>query len=428
MQISTKLFNEQQVAQFGKLNEKVQGIQEKISTGQNILKASDDPLAAVNLSAAKEQQSMLSQFESNIDNARRRLGLADMTLQESINVLTRISELTVQAGNGAYGPNERLALLAEAKEMTKLMVEIANTRDAQGQSLFAGYKSAGVAFTMTPNGEIEYQGDRGVSALQISENMTIGTSLDGGSVFGRVETEGGRKSVFDLLQAAVSAIDPANDLSVQGSAVAKAELKFNLPRDPEEWSFSLTGGTGTATITASLADGKYSDLVAAINAQTVNTGVEASYNAVTNRVELTEPTNGRILMQDISIEGVTSADAATASNVYFSSIDGAGYEIGQARRLGDSDLIISNLGKDIAAAVSHLSVQQAYIGAQMNKAERQLDVVSQRKIAVSEDVARIGDADLAALVTELQAMLTNKDAAQQAFAKIGQQSLFDYIR
>ena len=428
MQISTKLFNEQQVTQFGKLNEKVQGIQEKISTGQNILKASDDPLAAVNLSAAKEQQSMLSQFENNIDNARRRLGLADMTLQESINVLTRISELTVQAGNGAYGPNERLSLLAEAKEMTKLMVEIANTRDAQGQSLFAGYKSAGVAFTMTPNGEIEYQGDRGVSALQISENMTIGTSLDGGSVFGRVETEGGRKSVFDLLQAAVSAIDPANDLSVQGSAVAKAELKFDLPRDPEEWSFSLTGGTGTATITASLADGKYSDLVAAINAQTVNTGVEASYNAVTNRVELTEPTNGRILMQDISIEGVTSADAATASNVYFSSIDGAGYEIGQARRLGDSDLIISNLGKDIAAAVSHLSVQQAYIGAQMNKAERQLDVVSQRKIAVSEDVARIGDADLAALVTELQAMLTNKDAAQQAFAKIGQQSLFDYIR
>ena len=428
MQISTKLFNEQQVAQFGKLNEKVQGIQEKISTGQNILKASDDPLAAVNLSAAKEQQSMLSQFESNIDNARRRLGLADMTLQESINVLTRISELTVQAGNGAYGPNERLSLLAEAKEMTKLMVEIANTRDAQGQSLFAGYKSAGVAFTMTPNGEIEYQGDRGVSALQISENMTIGTSLDGGSVFGRVETEGGRKSVFDLLQAAVSAIDPANDLSVQGSAVAKAELKFDLPRDPEEWSFSLTGTTGTATITASLADGKYSDLVAAINAQTVNTGVEASYNAVTNRVELTEPTNGRIIMQDISIEGVTSADAKTASNVYFSSIDGAGYEIGQARRLGDSDLIISNLGKDIAAAVSHLSVQQAYIGAQMNKAERQLDVVNQRKIAVSEDVARIGDADLAALVTELQAMLTNKDAAQQAFAKIGQQSLFDYIR
>ncbi len=49
-------------------------------------------------------------------------------------------------------------------------------------------------------------------------------------------------------------------------------------------------------------------------------------------------------------------------------------------------------------------------------------------MAVSQEVADIGDADLAALVTELQAMLVNKDAAQQAFAKIGQQSLFDFIR
>ena len=39
----------------------------------------------------------------------------------------------------------------------------------------------------------------------------------------------------------------------------------------------------------------------------------------------------------------------------------------------------------------------------------------------------MGDADLYKLVTELQS-LTNRDAAQQAFAKIGQQSLFDYIR
>jgi flagellar hook-associated protein 3 FlgL len=40
----------------------------------------------------------------------------------------------------------------------------------------------------------------------------------------------------------------------------------------------------------------------------------------------------------------------------------------------------------------------------------------------------LNDADLAKLVTDLQAQLTNREAAQQAFAKIGQQSLFDFIR
>jgi len=38
------------------------------------------------------------------------------------------------------------------------------------------------------------------------------------------------------------------------------------------------------------------------------------------------------------------------------------------------------------------------------------------------------DADLAKLVTELQSKIVNRDAAQQAFVKIGQQSLFDFIR
>ncbi|MDC3401513.1 flagellin [Alphaproteobacteria bacterium] len=102
--------------------------------------------------------------------------------------------------------------------------------------------------------------------------------------------------------------------------------------------------------------------------------------------------------------------------------------MGVARILGDHDLIIGTLDNDIERAIAHFSVQQAFIGAQMSTADRQMDIVQKRQMAVSQEVADIGDADLAALVTELQAMLVNKDAAQQAFAKIGQQSLFDFIR
>jgi len=88
MQISTKLFNEQQVGQFSKLNEQVQTIQEKIASGKSILKASDDPLAAVNLSAAKEQQSLLGQYKKNIDAADRRLSLADSAIKRTLMLRT----------------------------------------------------------------------------------------------------------------------------------------------------------------------------------------------------------------------------------------------------------------------------------------------------------------------------------------------------
>ena len=67
MQVSTKLLNQQQVRQFSKINDKIADAQERISTGKNILRASDDPVAAVNLSVAKEQSLLLSQFRRNIE-------------------------------------------------------------------------------------------------------------------------------------------------------------------------------------------------------------------------------------------------------------------------------------------------------------------------------------------------------------------------
>jgi Flagellin and related hook-associated proteins len=50
MKISNKLFNDQQLSQFSKNMEKIQKIQDKISSGKNIIFASDDPVGAVQLS------------------------------------------------------------------------------------------------------------------------------------------------------------------------------------------------------------------------------------------------------------------------------------------------------------------------------------------------------------------------------------------
>ena len=79
-------------------------------------------------------------------------------------------------------------------------------------------------------------------------------------------------------------------------------------------------------------------------------------------------------------------------------------------------------------AISHLSVQRTVIGAQMNKGDVQKSAIARRMMLMEEDISKMEDADLAKLVTELQSKIVNRDAAQQAFVKIGQQSLFDFIR
>ena len=428
MQVSTKLFNQQAVNQFGKLTEQIQDMQAKVSTGKNILKSSDDPVAAVELSAAKEQKNILDRFKRNVDSAQRRLDLADASIQQAVNVMIRISELAIQAGNDTNGVSERIAIRTEVEQLSNVMMEIANTRDAQGQSLFAGYHTNSQAFRKNVDGTFEYLGDRGTHSVQISESMNVATSVDGGTAFETVDTGKGRKSTFDIITNTINAISTASGLSRQGSGAASASLDFNVPRDPQNWTFTLTGSKGAKTISTTISEGKFSDVVTKINAETANTGISAALDSATGKITLTETQSRLIKVDNIQIEGMDFSSTEVKSYVDFNTLSGDGTAVGAYRRLTDVDQLISSSVTDVQKATDHLSQQRAFLGAQINKAEHQKDALDQRIIATSEKISDIDTADMAALVTKLQSLLLNKDAAQQAYAKISQSSLFDYLK
>ena len=97
MEISTKLFNQKAVKQFSQMNEDIQNLQNRVATGKNILRASDDPVAAVNLSVAKEQRALVERFEKNAASAHQTLTLTDGALQQAVNVVT-------ESANWPYKP------------------------------------------------------------------------------------------------------------------------------------------------------------------------------------------------------------------------------------------------------------------------------------------------------------------------------------
>ena len=81
MKVSTKLFNQQQLKQFTSLNEEIQKTQNKISTGKNILLASDDPTGSVQLSGLQVIRDQINQYNKNIETSKERLTLLDKNLQ-----------------------------------------------------------------------------------------------------------------------------------------------------------------------------------------------------------------------------------------------------------------------------------------------------------------------------------------------------------
>ena len=155
MQVSTKLLNQQQVRQFSKINDKIADTQERVSTGKNILRASDDPVAAINLSVAKEQSLLLSQFQRNIESADNKLNMTDLTLQETVNVLTRFSELITMARNGALNEEGHLAISTEMRQLKEVLLGLANTTDSNGQGIFSGFNGADRPFEIIVDGSVK---------------------------------------------------------------------------------------------------------------------------------------------------------------------------------------------------------------------------------------------------------------------------------
>ena len=308
MQISSKVFTEQQVRQFGKMNENIQDLQDRVSSGKNILKASDDPIGAVHLSAAQEQKQILERFEKNVGFAQSRLRLGDQTLNESISILTRIAELTAQAGNGIYDGFSIKAILTEIAQLKEAAVDLANTRDSQGQSLFSGFNTNETSFEMNSDGSVQYNGDRGSHSLQISESMNVKTSIDGGSTYMRVQTPVGPKGVFDIIDEVQNSISSTGELSDFGQADANARLEFSLPENAQNWSFSLSGAKGSATISTNAEPGNLQKVVDDINLSSPSTGVVATLEAETQTILLSDDQNGTIAIRNIEIDGQDVAD------------------------------------------------------------------------------------------------------------------------
>lgn len=300
MQISTKLFNQQTLERLSDMHGKIQQHQARIATGKNILRASDDPIAAVNISVAKEQKTENARYIENIGRAKSKLELSENALAQASNLITRIYELTILAENDTFSRADRTAMKQEVTQLKDSMFQIVNSEDASGQALFAGYQVNQNAFSKDENGYIQYMGDRGNNYINIAENMTLSLGIDGASAFLRVPSENSHKSIFGIIEAIEDNFEDAD-----------------FPK-----------------------------------------------NAI----------------------------------------------------------------KDLQGSIDHLSLQQTYIGAQLNKAELQEEVLNKRQIILSENLSKLEDADLTKIVTDLQTMLLNRDAATQAFAKIGQQSLFDFLR
>ena len=157
----------------------------QLSTGKKMLTPSDDPAAAARIIDLNQSIKQTEQYQSNINAARQRLTLEDGVLQNAVDVLHRVKELGVQGLNATNSPSDRTAIAVEMEELNQHLVGLANTRNANGEYLFSGFKSATQAFSKnTVSGGYTYAGDSNQRTIQIGETRQIADGDPGSNVFG----------------------------------------------------------------------------------------------------------------------------------------------------------------------------------------------------------------------------------------------------
>ncbi len=427
MKVSTKLFNEQQIRQFSSLNEDIQKLQDKISSGKNIVVASDDPVGSVNLSGYKTVKQQLDQYLKNVNSAQTRLSLVDTNLQNLSTIMIRANELLIQASSDVLGRSDREAIALEINEMKEELLSLANQQDANGSFIFSGYKSKEQPFQKNLNGEIKYHGDSGISSLSISETMIVETSVDGESLFQKVKDSSGLAvSMFTMLENVSHSIRTASSAVHATNANTHAEFEITNS-DFGTWSFEITGHAGTATISVELTGEDPADIIKAIN--DANIGITASQSSTNpKKIKLDGSQQGIIEIKNLEIPYINHAQEVPTSFITFDPLDASGNKIGHSQTLYDNNQLTTSQLNNIADSQVHIANFRGKVGAKLNLLERQFENLNQRDLAIKKDLSDLEDADLAKLVTDLKSQLTGLQASQQAFVKISDLNLFNYLK
>ncbi|MFL0798699.1 MAG: flagellar hook-associated protein FlgL [Cellvibrionaceae bacterium] len=182
--------------------------QEQMSTGQRVLTPADDPVAATKIMQLNETLSRIEQYGKNVSLAENDLQLEETTLNSVNNLILRMQELAVQAGNtGVLTTNEYKALATEVDARINELMNLVNTQSANGDYIFAGYKSTQPPFVREGEGIFHYEGDQGQKNIKVSDSVKIPVTDSGKNIFMDVPSASNTISTY---------VDPGN---AKGSTV-----------------------------------------------------------------------------------------------------------------------------------------------------------------------------------------------------------------
>lgn len=221
MRISTNTIYQTAISKISTLQAEQSKIQQQIASEKRVLTPSDDPIAASRALSISSSQSQNTQFANNRQVANTSLTGLDTSLG-SITELLVSSRTNLVGSAGTLSADQRTVLSTNLKASLKTLIGFANTKDATGNYMYAGFNSDTAAFTATASGAT-YNGDSNQQLLQVDSQRKMIVNAPGDSVF-----QAGGNDVFSTYSDLITILDnPASTDADVTNGVAAALVSMD---------------------------------------------------------------------------------------------------------------------------------------------------------------------------------------------------------
>ena len=386
--------------------------QAQIASGKRIATAADDPVAAARIVKIDQEQSQTRQYITNADALENRLTLEESQLKGVTNLLARVREQTVYAANGVLTQSERQSIAIELKGRLTELGNLANTRDSNGEYIFAGFQGGSPAFSQDGRGDYNYEGDDGQRLVNIATSTKIASSDSGKDIFVDVQSQ---QSMF---------FNEARSTNSGGAIIGDGEVV-----DTELFADSDPGG-----YTVSFDDDASGVPPAPFYTVIGNTDGSSSTVPVIGGSTTLSLQGWSVTIQGIPAKGDSFA-LNSSSSPKQSMMDTMTKLIFGLENLTDDPSDDDSLRLLMAESLDNLGYAEenifgitAKIGARFNTLETVRSVNQGVELVNQQILSEIQDLDYAEAVSRLSMESFTLEAAQQSYAKISSLSLFSYLR
>ena len=408
MRISTSMLNQNAVNAIMQDELQLSQTQNQLSTGKSVNTPADNPVAMVQLLQLNNTNSQYQQYVSNGQAANTNLTLEEQALSTSTTTMQSIRDLVVEANSGSNSTSDLKDIATQISSLENQLQGLANSQNAQGEYLFAGFSSGTQPFVRGSSGSMNYVGDTGVNTVSINGATSVQTGDAGSSVYMNVPSGNG---TFNTAASAGNTGTGVVDAGSVTNAVAWSAAASATPAGPpytitfsDSTDYSVTDAIGNQVST-----GTYDS----------TSGAEISFNGV-----------------EVGISGTPAAgDTFTVSPAgqqsVFDTIDNIVNSINNA---GTSGAARAQLSSQLASGLSNIdqglnqvSTVTSNVGSRISLITGVNNDLTASTTAVTTQISNLSNLDYAAATAQYSQEYIALQAAEQSYADINKLSLFQYL-